>query len=367
MPGSDAIGVQLGELSARGLDAVGVLLVLAQCLPLVVRRSSPASCLAVVVAAFSLHQLAGYPATPAGLGLYVALYSAGAHLRSHRWTAAAAATAAYALLACALQISGSPESLLSLTTFYPVLVVAWGAGAWMRSRVQQEAARRRSEAQQAVIAERVRIAHELHDVVTHHVTAMVVQADAAQYLLDVEPTRTATSLATISETGRAAMTDLRHLLGVLNSSPDTGAPVPDADRSPAVHTVSELVDRARAAGQQVELVENGAPQQLAAGVRLATYRVVQEGLTNALKHAAGAPVLVRVDHRPDAVDVQVSTGTPDAAERDVPLQEDLWPSSGRGLTGLRERVGVLGGQLAAGPGPGGGFTVRAHIPAGEAR
>ncbi len=165
--------------------------------------------------------------------------------------------------------------------------MSWLAGAGMRRWRADEAERRRLSAQVAVTAERARIARELHDVVTHHVTAMVVQADAAQYLLESAPDRAGESLTAISGTGRRALTELRSLLGVLEATGDA------ADRTPTLGKVSDLVEQARLSGQPIEWTEHGRPIEQSVDVELAVYRVVQESLTNALKHATGHP-----DHGP---------------------------------------------------------------------
>ncbi|HEX8866989.1 MAG TPA: histidine kinase, partial [Lentzea sp.] len=182
----------------------------------------------------------------------------------------------------------------------------------------------------------------LHDVVTHHVTAMVVQADAAQFV----PEKDTAGLAAISSTGRRALSELRHLLGVLEATGEHG-------RTPATGKVADLVDQARLAGQPVELTEEGESRGREVDVELAVYRVVQEALTNALKHAAGRPTTVLVRHGADHVEIEVVTASGAA------LGE---PSGGRGLTGLRERVRMLGGRFEAGPRQA-GFRVWARIPA----
>jgi signal transduction histidine kinase len=197
--------------------------------------------------------------------------------------------------------------------------------------------------------ERARIARELHDVVTHHVTAMVVQANAAGYLA-ANPEKLATSLGAISDTGRNALGELRDLLGVLDPTRDA--------QLPGVAGVAALVEQARAAGQPIEFRTHGRPPELGTGRELAAYRVVQEALTNALKHASGRPTDVRLDHRPDSTEITVTTAGPG---RDTAIG-----GSGRGLAGLRERVELVGGTLATGPDARGGFSVHVRIPALEA-
>ena len=352
-PGTSGVWVELGELPVRPPDALGVALVLGQSLPLVLRRSHPAVCLALVGAAFAGHQALGYAPTAAGLGLYLALFAAGAHLHRHRRTTAAVAAAGYLVLVVALRAVGSPAGVLELLTFLPVLAAFWAAGAWVRSRRGAQAALRAAEAAAAVAEERARIARELHDVVSHHVTAMVVQAEAMRFLVERQPERVAAGLGVIGETGRSAMTDLRDLLGALHGAGDPA-------RDPAVGSLADLVDRGRAAGLSVDLRESGSATAGPAGVELAVYRVVQESLTNAVKHAPGAGAVVRVDRGPREVVVEVATTAVGRPRRG-------WARSGRGLVGLEERVGFVGGRFAAGPEPGGGFAVRAWIPSGAGR
>jgi signal transduction histidine kinase len=339
-------GTRLGELPHRPADALAVLAVLAQTLPLVGRRRWPAACLAVVAGGFAVQELRGY-ATFASVGVLVALYSAGAHQRGHRRAVGAGAVLAYAGLAVAVHAAGSGARVVDFVVFGLCLAALWLAGAWMRGWRAAAAERQRV----AAVQERARIARELHDVITHHVTAMVVQADAAPYLA-ADPERLGESLTAISDTGRRALGELRDLLGVLD--PDRVAP--EGDR-PTLGSLGELVARTRAAGQPVELVEQGRPRGLGSGRELAAYRVVQEALTNAMKYAAGRPTVVRLEHRDDGVHIDVTTAGGDAAA--------AVGGSGRGLAGLRNRVEVFGGELSAGPAPGGGFTVAARIPAGD--
>ncbi|MEV0388787.1 histidine kinase [Nonomuraea sp. NPDC050643] len=352
LPGLSDKGIDLAEWPRRPSDAVGVLLLLAQCLPLAVRTRWPAVCLALVAGAFVAHELLRYPLTFASIALLLALYSVGAHQERHRGLVAGAATAAYAVFALVLHAEGSPETPEEYVTFFFVLAACWLAGTWIRTRATREAERARL-AEAAVIAdERARIAGELHDVVTHHVTAMVVQADAAGFLVTDAPDQVAAGLASISGTGRQALAELRYLLGVLDDrgGESAGGPV----RDPIAGGLAELVARARSAGQPVELVEDGAPRPMTGAAELAAYRVVQEALTNALKHALGRRTVVRIRHDRDEVDIEVSTEGPPATPAPA--------GAGRGLTGLRERVSVVGGDLRAGGSPDGGFTVRARIP-----
>ncbi|NBE97965.1 two-component sensor histidine kinase [Nonomuraea sp. KC401] len=353
VPTLSAISAQLGDLPGRPSDVPALALVLAQSAPLAVRRRWPAACLAVVGAAFAVHQALSYPPTFASIGLYLAVYAAGAHQALFRHGLAAAASAGYAALAVVLHDLGSPNRVQDFLAFYLMLVVVWLAGAGMRRRQAEEAERRRLAADVAKASERARIARELHDVVTHHVTAMVVQADAAGLVVGAAPDRAEAGLASIGDTGRRALTELRHLLGVLEA---TGEPGAADDRTPALVGIGELVEQARASGQPVELAEHGEPRPRPADVELAAYRVVQEALTNAVKHAAGRPTRVTVHHDPERIAIEVTSDGPAGAAPAV-------PSGGRGLEGLRRRLRTLDGDLVAAGGPGGGFSVRASIPA----
>lgn len=357
-------GLQVGQLAVRPADAFSVVLTLGQCLPLAVRRRWPALCLAVVAVSFAVDQSLGYRVNFASAALFVAVYSAGAHLGRFRHGTAAAATAGYVVLAVTLHRLQSPERLIDYGTFYIALLACWRAGTWVRARQAAEAQRRRESAQQATAAERARIVREIHDVVTHHVTAIVVQADSAQYLLGPAPERAADSLTAISGTGRRALAELRHLLGVLDDREgaadlpaDGGVAASATEEAPAPERLGDLVERTRLAGQPVELFECGEPASLAAAAELTAYRVVQEALTNALKHAPGRNTVVRVQYG-EEVSIDVTNEGPVVAAGAF--------TPGRGLTGLRERVGLCGGELSAGGRPGGGFGVAARIPSGAA-
>ena len=347
VPEVNSNGTQIGGLPTRPMDLLTVAVVALECLPLVVRRRWPALSLALVVLGFAADQLHGYH-TVAGIALPVALLSTGAHLDHHRRTTVVLASGAYLLLVIALGLRGAPEGALGYVTFFLALAVAWGAGAWLRQSRAAEAERRLHVADVSRAAERTRIAGELHDVVTHHVTAMVVQAEAARYLT-AQPDRLDQTLTIVTETGRKAISDLRHLLDLLD--PDQG---PRA-RTPTVGELHDLVEQTRRAGQPVEFTEEGRPPAGIGSAEMIVYRVVQESLTNALKHAHGSSTTVDVRHGDAEIAVEIGTDGTGSA--------DASPGgSGRGLAGLRERVGVLGGEFSAGHRDGGGFVVRARIP-----
>ncbi|MFG3246506.1 sensor histidine kinase [Streptomyces sp. NPDC048187] len=351
LPALRGHGTEVGGLPTRPGDALAAVAAVLQSLPLALRRRWPLAALALVSLGFALDQLRGYHLF-AGAALPVALISAGSYLETYRRTTLVAASLAFAALSAELHRRGPGEPAVEFVSFYLVLALTWGIGAWMRSARAAEAERRDRVAEAARYAERARIARELHDVVTHHVTAMVVQSEAARYL-KAAPDRLDETLAAVSDTGRRAITDLRHLLDLLN--PDHGTAEP---RTPPVGRVLTLVEQTRRAGQPVEFTEEGTPAAATGSSDLVAYRVVQEALTNALKYDRGARTSVLVRHGAREITVEVGTdgsGTGAASPG----------GSGRGLAGLRERVDVLGGEFSADRPVGGGFVVRARIPGGS--
>ncbi|GAA5084453.1 signal transduction histidine kinase [Thermocatellispora tengchongensis] len=350
LPGFHGDGTQLGDLPARPYDALAVLVVALESLPLTVRRRWPAAGLVLVSLGFALDQLFTYHAV-AGIALPIALMSAGAHLERHRRVTVVLLSAAYLPLVVALDRLGSNEGPADLALFYLALVLAWAVGAWLRSTRAAEAERRRHIAEATRAAERTRIASELHDVVTHHVTAMVVQAEAARYLT-AAPERLDTALSAVTDTGRRAISDLRHLLDLLNPDHDTDV------STPSTGDLRTLVEQTRSAGQPVEFAEEGTPAEPAGSAEFVAYRVVQEALTNALKYAHGSRTGVRVRHGRKEISVEI--GNDGSGSRTGSLG-----GSGRGLAGLRERVEALDGEFSADRQADGGFVVRARIPTGS--
>ncbi len=210
-------------------------------------------------------------------------------------------------------------------------------------------------ARRAVLEERTRIARELHDVVAHHMSLIAVRAETAPYRLSDLPESARAEFGSLSAVAREALADMRRLLGVLRHDQPAGlAPQPRLSDLPA------LVDAARRAGVSVELSVPPALDQMPSGIGVCAYRIVQESLSNASQHAPGATVTVSVDHDSGAVQLRVANGPGDPAD---PSGNERGP--GHGLTGMRERVALLGGSLSAGPAPGGGFVVSAVLPLRE--
>ncbi|WKU05367.1 sensor histidine kinase [Micromonospora sp. HUAS LYJ1] len=341
---------QLGDLPGRPFDMLAVVAIALECLPLAVRRRWPGVCLALVSLGFTVDQVRAYH-TVAGTALAIALLSAGVHLERRRRATLVVGSAAYLALAVALHRQGSTEGVGGFLTFYLALTVAWGAGAWLRQSRAVEAERRQQAAVAARATERARIAGELHDVVTHHVTAMVVQAEAARYLTTA-PDRLDTTLTAITDTGRRAVADLRILLDLLN---------PDHHADPRVPSVGELpalVEQTRRAGQPVEFTQEGSRAETTGGAEAVAYRVVQESLTNALKYAHGSRTAVHVRHGKREITVEITTAGPGTRPAGP-------GGGGRGLAGLRDRVTVLGGEFSAQRRDDDGFVVRARIPTGS--
>ena len=211
------------------------------------------------------------------------------------------------------------------------------------------------QARLAVLEERTRIARELHDVVAHHMSLIAVRAETAPYRLGELPEPARAEFGSLSEVAREAMAEMRRLLGVLRQ--DRPEPA-ELEPQPELADVPALVDAARRAGVTVSLSAPAELGKVPAGVGVCAYRIVQESLSNASQHAPGAAVTVSLDHRPGAVRLRVTNGpgpSPGPDER----------GSGHGLTGMRERVALLGGSLSAGPTPSGGFVVSAVLPLGD--
>ena len=257
------------------------------------------------------------------------------------------------------------------TLFITLLfVLAWVLGDSLRTRrayyaqLEERATRlekeREAQAKVAVAAERARIARELHDVVAHNVSVMVVQADGAAYVLDSAPDQSRMALETISGTGRQALAEMRRLLGVLRSGDgarEGGEYVPQ----PGMEQIADLVEQVRGAGLTVDFKVDGSPQPLPSSVELTAYRIVQEALTNTRKHGGpdvGATVLLRYGDE-DLTVLAEDDGR--GAQREL-YEDGGTDGLGHGLIGMRERVGMVGGSLEAGPRPGGGFRIAASLP-----
>jgi signal transduction histidine kinase len=290
---------------------------------------------------------------PAGIAFLIAAYSAAFY--SDRRVAVAAlllATAAW-LFAFGGQVN-IPSGLAPLLLVAPV----WLAGSAMRRREQralasaERADRAEQEREAALRAERTRIARELHDLVTHSVSVMVLQTGAARQIMSQDEGRSRAMLESVEASGRSALEELRHLLGVL---PDQDGAAPLSPQ-PGVTEIPSLIEHVKQAGVDVELCVEGRPRSVSAGVAVAAYRIVQEALTNVLKHAGGVRTRVDLHWADDALELEILDQGPrhDVAPHDA--------HSGRGLAGMRERVAIYGGTLEAHPCSDGGYVVRARLP-----
>lgn len=335
----------------RGLDAAVILLIVAASAPLSVRRRAPVAVLGVVaLAAVFYAQLVG--AADLFLPVAVASYTAAAYEPRERVLRFSGPIALVAGLA--MQVLSVPDlswlELIGGLTFGVGIPMALGRGSFnRRRRVQVDRVR---AAHEAVTRERARIARELHDVVAHAMSVMVVQAGAARTVVATDPDEARRALHRVEETGRAGLAEMRRLIGVLKA--DERAAEPFAPQ-PGLGQLGQLLDTMRNAGLRAEAVVEGAPLDVPSGVDLTAYRVVQEGLTNVLKHAGNASARVVVRYASDAIEVEVADDGRGPPPNDV-------AAPGHGLIGMRERVELFDGSLAMGGRPGGGFVLRARIP-----
>jgi len=329
------------------------------------RRHAPLVVLGVSLVTWAVTLGSGY--ADVGGATLSALYSPGGYAPSDRWAQLGVAAAVVLVVLDGLF---DPVPWGELLFGAVVMFVAWYVGRRVRLRQQRAAERRREQAAEArriVIEERSRIARELHDVVAHRVSLMTVQAGAAKAVAAEDPEAALRAMTAVEEAGRQALDELRHLLGVLR--PDTD---PDGlGPQPGLADLPRLVEQTRGAGLDVTLATDGVAAGLPARVDLFAYRIVQEALTNVLKHAgSGARTEVRLGSDRSGIVIEVlNDGS--AAEHGVesavgrrPTDSDRQSRSGRGIVGMRERARLLGGTLDARPRPGGGFSVVAHLPTG---
>jgi signal transduction histidine kinase len=350
-------------------------------MPLAFRRRYPVGVFCMIMVA--VFATSGHSTTVTFAAVLFAAYSAIVYSRYRRLALLCVSTAAAIVTAAFPDTTPPvPARFTALLVLLPTAAVAVAMRTWRRragdsaERLLQAQAGHEAQTRQAVEAERARIASELHDVVTHNVSVMVVQAGAARSVLassaeQARETQTAVEAQTVVEallaveaSGRTAMGELRHLLGLLAPAGDGGPGGEEAGPGyeeatlvpqPGLGQLQALVGRVRAAGLAAELIVTGGARPLPPGVDLAAYRVVQEALTNVLKHAAGARAAIRLVYGERELMITV---TDDGG----PAGYGPPGTGGRGLIGLRERIGLYGGALDAGPRPGGGWRVRASFP-----
>ncbi|MEE1786429.1 histidine kinase [Streptomyces sp. SP17BM10] len=336
-------------------------------LPLTLRRRYPLAALwAVLALALPVRHQSEDIAYSAGVAVVIAAYSVAAYGRRPAAVLASlpVATAALVLLFTDAKLPHFPNGVVAVLLLVPVLAVAYELRMWRRRAAEGHerlSALERGQLaalQRAVEHERARIAGELHDVVTHNVSMMTIQAGAARKILDTAPDKAREAMAAVETGGRAAMTELRHVMGLLTIDAGTGddpAATADLSPQPGLGRLDALVEGVRQAGLTVGLTVSGRRRAVPPGVELAAYRVVQEALTNTVKHAGGAAAEVTVEYAPGhlAVEVTDTGGRPTGTAA---------TGNGRGLIGLRERLAVYGGTLHTGPRPRGGYRVKALIP-----
>ncbi len=358
---AEAVHLFQGAAGPHGRPARMVLLLAVLAAPLLVRRVWPLPVFAWLVATATAAGLWDQRLIPAA-GLLVALYTV-ATLRPRRDALLAAAVLEVFVVLAVVRLTGSGGWYRAI--FLSGLVAAaLGLGLYAGTRraylaeLRDRAARLERERDQqgalAAAAERVRIAHEMHDIVAHHLTVIVALSDGAVAASAASPERAADVMRSVSATGRRALADTRRLLGVLR--PGAGAdPVDTPQPVPDLADLDVLIDRVRAAGLVTSLEVHGAPVDVPSGVQLTVYRLVQEALTNTLKHGGPhARAAVRLDHLPGELRVQVDD---DGAGARAPTPAGV----GGGLIGMRERVHAYGGQVQSGPRAVIGWRVSAHL------
>ncbi len=352
-------GSNLAELGSGHLSAIWLIAYAALgAVALIWRRRRPVAVywlvwLHAVVGTSFVH---GYQPV---LGVLVALYTVGAHQPRHQAWLIAPTVAPFAVIAANEAWLAEPGRRVAVFTglaaFYALFSAGiWALGYWTglsRRRLAEAQRLRELEARLAVAGERERISRELHDIVAHSVTVMVLQAAGAQRVVHTDPQRAADALGQVEACGRQAMSELRRMLALHGAANEAGA------GQPGLADLGELVEGVRRSGVPVEVMVEGEPQQVDPSVELAAYRTVQEALTNAAKHAgAGTATTVRLMWTDDLV-VKVTNASP----RQVPATSRTL-STGHGLLGLRERVAVVGGRLEAGHSDEGGYQVTVNLP-----
>ena len=339
----------------RSPDIGGILLTLAVVIPLAWRRQYPALVLVVSGVALLAYDAAGYRSGLAWLAPLWAVYSYAVHRRRRGAYWPLAVWVAVILADLALPQYNTVQSAV---VFLGVTAVVWVRGDAVRSGLIEARREREARARQAVADERARIARELHDVVSQALGVIVMQAGGAGTVPDLSEADAKAVLDTIEQTGRQAFAEMRRLVGVLRDDDESAALAPQ----PTVGEIPALVARLESAGLDVDLRVEGEQRPVPAGVGLSAYRIVQEALTNTLKHAGPARAQVRLVWSADRLDVEVSDDGP-AAGAAVPAQAHPG-SGGNGLVGMRERAMLYGGELEAGPVAEGGYRVVAHLPLG---
>jgi signal transduction histidine kinase len=364
---------------SRPIGGLAVTLMVLMGAALVMRRRFPLEVLGVSAALMAYFELSGYRMGLAQAGLLLALFTVGAQ-RSRAWaTLAAGVVYAELLFDHFYAWSGSHVWFYLGTAMWvaAVTIIADGARRLTESREllaaykEQVQRKHRDREQRAVLLERIRIARELHDVTAHHLSVIAVQAGVARFVLNKEPDTADQALRAISEVGSEGLSELRRLISLLRPDDDEGARTETSDPpAPGVAQLPVLIERVGLSGTPSRYTVAGHKRPLPAGIELCVYRVVQESLTNVLKHAPGSSVEVRLEYEPDSVRVTITdTGTHPVSTRRAGIpaaaitQATRHSGSGVGLTGMRERAALYGGELSAGrAADGAGFEVSLTLP-----
>jgi signal transduction histidine kinase len=339
----------VGSYIRGGFAWFGVVLLLIEALPLWWRRRFPIAVLGVVLCAEVARWALQQSNEPSGVGLVFAVYAVSVYGRTRERLFVAGAAIAIIALAITLLLLGEVPISRALIPAGSTSLVAWVIGDYMRSRRQfftELVARNQAAREQAAEEERLRIARELHDVVAHNVSVMAIQAGAAR----VSGSSSAHALQSIETTARDTLSELNRLLGVLRKQPD--APLTP---QPGLDQLEALLKTARDAGLDASLKVTGDKRPLPAALDLSAYRIIQEAITNVLKHANATRLEVTIDYQPQSLVLQVSDNGGGSSEK-------VGESAGHGLIGMRERVELFGGEVGAGSSSLGGFTVRARLP-----
>lgn len=334
------------------LDPLGAGLIAAAALPLAVRRRWPMPVLAVSVVATSGYLILGYPFGGMLLAVAVATYTVAVRLPLRTALLAAAGALVVLLLHLVVGLDGEgaftdPFGVLPGSAW---IVVPFAVGSTVRAARESAARTRAEQVRQVADQERLRVAQEVHDVVGHGLAAINMQAEIALHLLPTRPEQAEPALTTISRTSKQALDELRATLSVVRQ---------DAHRAPeaGLARLPDLVDRMSGTGVAVTVRVDGARRELPAAVDLAAYRVVQESLTNVLRHAGTGAATVRIGYLPDGLEVEITNQDSDDGPRLA-----AGSGAGHGIPGMHARVAALGGRFEAGPGRHGGFRVYAWLP-----
>ncbi|CAL9462810.1 MULTISPECIES: sensor histidine kinase [Streptomyces] len=365
-------GASVEEGRGTDLQALIVPVMLLLSVVVALRRRMPERMLLLALVVGLGQLVLDVPTGPADFALLVIVYTVAAV--GARWASRLALTAGLCAAPLAQLRWPSPQASTAENVALSVILavpfaLAWVLGDSIRTRrayfaqLEERAARlekeREAQAKVAVAAERARIARELHDVVAHNVSVMVVQADGAAYVLDAAPDQAKKALETISTTGRQALAEMRRLLGVLRTGEhqEAGEYVPQ----PGLQQIEDLIEQCRESGLPVDFKVEGTSRELPRGVELTAYRIVQEALTNTRKHGGpNAGASVRLVYFDDGLGLLVEDDGKGAPHE--LYEEGGFDGQGHGLIGMRERVGMVGGTLDAGPRPGGGFRISALLP-----